>query len=206
MAITTAQPTTGRLVVDWEGYLNLPDDLTHYEIIDGEVIPLASPTLKHQEIVLTLAERLRQFTRAKRLGKVLTAPFDFVVRRAPVRTRQPDLFFLSRDRLHDWAQLQEQPRLEFAPDLVIEILSPSETYTYWSEKLQDYFVLGVPEVWLVDIDKRAIEVQVREAWGYRSLGWFAGEQVVASRVLAGLELKPAEVFAVLDELEGGQAV
>jgi Uma2 family endonuclease len=206
MAITTAQPTTGRLVVDWEGYLNLPDDLTHYEIIDGEVIPLASPTLKHQEIVLTLAERLRQFTRAKRLGKVLTAPFDFVVRRAPVRTRQPDLFFLSRDRLHDWAQLQEQPRLEFAPDLVIEILSPSETYTYWSEKLQDYFVLGVPEVWLVDVDKRAIEVQVREAWGYRSLGWFAGEQVVASRVLAGLELKPAEVFAVLDELEGGQAV
>jgi Uma2 family endonuclease len=206
MAITTAQPTTGRLVVDWEGYLNLPDDLTHYEIIDGEVIPLASPTLKHQEIVLTLAERLRQFTRAKRLGKVLTAPFDFVVRRAPVRTRQPDLFFLSRDRLHDWAQLQEQPRLEFAPDLVIEILSPSETYTYWSEKLQDYFTLGVPEVWLVDVDKRAIEVQVREAWGYRSLGWFAGEQVVPSRVLAGLELKPAEVFAVLDELEGGQAV
>jgi Uma2 family endonuclease len=206
MAITTAQPTTGRLVVDWEGYLNLPDDLTHYEIIDGEVIPLASPTLKHQEIVLTLAERLRQFTRAKRLGKVLTAPFDFVIRRAPVRTRQPDLFFLSRDRLHDWAQLQEQPRLEFAPDLVIEILSPSETYTYWSEKLQDYFVLGVPEVWLVDVDKRAIEVQVREAWGYRSLGWFAGEQVVPSRVLAGLELKPAEVFAVLDELEGGQAV
>jgi len=128
-----------------------------------------------------------------------------VIRRAPVRTRQPDLFFLSRERLHDWAQLQDQPRLEFAPDLVIEILSPSETYTYWSEKLQDYFALGVPEVWLVDVDKRAIEVQVREAGGYRSLGWFAGEQAVASQVLAGLELKPAEVFAVLDELEGGEA-
>jgi len=89
---------------------------------------------------------------------------------------------------------------------VIEILSPSDTYTYWSEKLQDYFTLGVPEVWLVDVDKRAIEVQVRAAGGYRSLGWFAGEQAVASQVLAGLELKPAEVFAVLDELEGGQAV
>jgi Uma2 family endonuclease len=206
MAITTAQPTTGRLVVDWEGYLNLPDDLTHYEIIDGEVIPLASPRLKHQVILKRLLQQIDRFVQPKRLGELLTAPFDFVIRRAPVRTRQPDLFFLSRDRLHDWAQLQEQPRLEFAPDLVIEILSPSETYTYWSEKLQDYFVLGVPEVWLVDVDKRAIEVQVREAWGYRSLGWFAGEQVVASRVLAGLELKPAEVFAVLDELEGGQAV
>ena len=205
MAITTAQPTTGRLVVDWEGYLNLPDDLTHYEIIDGEVILLASPRLKHQVIVKRLLQQIDRFVQPKRLGELLTAPFDFVIRRAPVRTRQPDLFFLSRERLQDWAQLQEQPRLEFAPDLVIEILSPSDTYTYWSEKLQDYFVLGVPEVWLVDVDKRAIEVQVREANGYRSLGWFAGEQAVASQVLAGLELKPAEVFAVLDELEGGEA-
>jgi Uma2 family endonuclease len=205
MAITATQPTTGRLVVDWEGYLNLPDDLTHYEIIDGEVIPLASPTLKHQMVSRELFKRLDALTTARKLGQILYAPFDFVVRRAPVRTRQPDLFFLSRERLHDWAQLQEQPRLEFAPDLVIEILSPSETYTYWSEKLQDYYVLGVPEVWLVDIDKRAIEVQVREAGGYRSLGWFAGEQMVPSQVLAGLELKPAEVFAVLDELEGGEA-
>jgi Uma2 family endonuclease len=203
MAITATQPTTGRLVVDWEGYLNLPDDLTHYEIIDGEVIPLASPTLKHQVILKRLLQQIDRFVLPKRLGELLTAPFDFVVRRAPVRTRQPDLFFLSRERLHDWAQLQEQPRLEFAPDLVIEILSPSETYTYWSEKLQDYYALGVPEVWLVDIDKRAIEVQVREAGGYRSLGWFAGEQAVASQVLAGLELKPAEVFAVLDELSKG---
>jgi Uma2 family endonuclease len=205
MAITATQPTTGRLVVDWEGYLNLPDDLTHYEIIDGEVIPLASPTLKHQVILKRLLQQIDRFVLPKRLGELLTAPFDFVVRRAPVRTRQPDLFFLSRDRLHDWTHLQEQPRLEFAPDLVIEILSPSETYTYWSEKLQDYYALGVPEVWLVDIDKRAIEVQVREANGYRSLGWFAGEQMVPSQVLAGLELKPAEVFAVLDELKGGEA-
>ena len=206
MAITTAQPTTERLIVDWEGYLSLPDDLTHYEIIDGEVIPLASPTLKHQMVSRELFKRLDALTTARKLGRILYAPFDFVVRRAPVRTRQPDLFFLSRERLHDWAHLQDQPRLEFAPDLVIEILSPSDTYTYWSEKLQDYFTLGVPEVWLVDVDKRAIEVQVREAAGYRSLGWFAGEQAVASQVLAGLELKPAEVFAVLDELESGQGV
>ena len=206
MAITATQPTTGRLVVDWEGYLNLPDNLTHYEIIDGEVIPLASPTIRHQIVSRELFRRLDAQITAKRLGEILYAPLDFVIRRAPVRTRQPDLFFLSRERLHDWAHLQEQPRLEFAPDLVIEILSPSDTYTYWSEKLQDYYALGVPEVWLVDIDKRAIEVQVREAGGYRSLGWFSGEQAVASQVLAGLELKPAEVFAVLDELEGGQAV
>jgi len=205
MAMTTAAQAA-RWVVDWEGYLNLPDDLTHYEIIDGEVKPLASPRLKHQAIVKRLLRLIDPFAQSKRLGELLTAPFDFVIRRAPVRTRQPDLFFLSRERLHDWAQLQDQPRLEVAPDLIIEILSPSDTYTYWSEKLQDYHTLGVPEVWLVDVDKRAIEVLLREEWGYRTLGWFSGEQAVASQVLAGLELKPAEVFAVLDELEqGGEA-
>jgi Uma2 family endonuclease len=60
--------------VDWEGYLNLPDDLTHYEIIDGEVIPLASPRLKHQRLSLNCCRALRQFTRAKRLGKVVLMP------------------------------------------------------------------------------------------------------------------------------------
>lgn len=53
MAITVTQPQQ-RLFVDWEGYLNLPSELTHYEIIDGEVKPLASPTFKHQLIVRQL--------------------------------------------------------------------------------------------------------------------------------------------------------
>ncbi|BCW96485.1 MAG: hypothetical protein KatS3mg018_1967 [Fimbriimonadales bacterium] len=203
MAVATA-PQQARWVVDWEGYLSLPEDLTHYEIIDGEVKPLATPTLKHQEVMLTLAEKLRQHTRSRQLGKVLAAPFDFVIRRAPVRTRQPDLFFLSRERLRDWEQLQNQPRLEVAPDLVIEILSPSDSYSYWSEKLQDYHALGVPEVWAVDIEKRAIEVLAREASGYRTVGWFSGEQAVVSQVLVGLALTPAQVFSVLDELAQGE--
>jgi Uma2 family endonuclease len=206
MAITTAQPTTGRLVVDWEGYLNLPDDLTHYEIIDGEVIPLASPTFRHQIVAQQILLTVVPAARARRLGEMLIAPYDVVVQREPLRTRQPDLMFFSRQRFSDFSSLLRQPRTEQSPDLVIEILSPSDYPAEWAEKLQDYFALGVPEVWLVDVDKRAIEVQVREAGGYRSLGWFAGEQAVASQVLAGLELKPAEVFAVLDELEGGQAV
>ncbi|MEJ5383801.1 MAG: Uma2 family endonuclease [Fimbriimonadales bacterium] len=203
MAVATA-PQQARWVVDWEGYLSLPEDLTHYEIIDGEVKPLATPTLKHQTIVVKLIEQLGSFVNAKKLGRLLTAPFDFVVRRAPVRTRQPDLFFLSRERLQDWEQLQNQPRLEFAPDLVIEILSPSDSYSYWSEKLQDYHALGVPEVWAVDIEKRAIEVLAREASGYRTVGWFSGEQAVVSQVLVGLALTPAQVFSVLDELAQGE--
>ncbi len=203
MAITTAQPSAQRTLVDWEGYLSLPDELTHYEIIDGEVKPLATPTFTHQLVVRQLLLIIAPATHAQRLGEILTAPYDVVIRRAPVRTRQPDLMFFSYQRFGDMKSLADLPRVEQPPDLVIEVLSPSDSYSYWSEKLQDYHALGVPEVWAVDIEKRAIEVLAREASGYRTVGWFSGEQAVVSQVLVGLALTPAQVFSVLDELEQG---
>jgi Uma2 family endonuclease len=185
--------------LDWEAYLRWEDDLTHYEIIDGEVYLLPTPTLKHQLVQGELMERLRAHLRANRLGVLLAAPFDFVVRREPLRTRQPDLFFLPSARESEWRDRLSEPRLEIAPDLVIELLSPSDTYQRWKEKLQDYHQLGVREVWAVDVEAGEIEALVREEGGYRSLGWFSGEQPVPTQVLTGLTLTPAEVFAGVQE-------
>jgi Uma2 family endonuclease len=185
--------------LDWEAYLRWEDDLTHYEIIDGEVYLLPTPTLKHQLVQGELMERLRAHLRANRLGVLLAAPFDFVVRREPLRTRQPDLFFLPSAREAEWRDRLSEPRLEIAPDLVIELLSPSDTYQRWKEKLQDYHQLGVREVWAVDVEAGEIEALVREEGGYRSLGWFSGEQPVPTQVLTGLTLTPAEVFAGVQE-------
>jgi len=204
MAITVSEPQQ-RLIVDWEGYLNLPSELTHYEIIDGEVKPLASPTLKHQKVVRQFLRLLDPVIQGRRLGELLTAPFDFVVRREPVRTRQPDLFFLSRERFGNISQIADEPRLEQAPDLIIEVLSPSDTYSAWAEKLQDYHRIRVPEVWAINLERREIEVLVYDEGGYRTLGWFSGEQPVRSTVLKEIELKPVDVFQVLDE-EPEQAV
>ncbi|MCS6920230.1 MAG: Uma2 family endonuclease [Fimbriimonadales bacterium] len=205
MAITVSEPQ-GRLVVDWEGYLNLPSELTHYEIIDGEVKPLASPTFKHQLIVRQMILIAAPLVSAKRLGELLTAPYDVIVRREPVRTRQPDLMFLSRERFGAFTQLMDEPRLERAPDLVIEVLSPSDTYSVWADKLHDYHRIQVPEVWAVDPERREIEVLVYDEGGYRTLGWFSGEQPVKSIALKEIELRPAQVFAVLDEIEPQQSV
>ncbi|MCS7300554.1 MAG: Uma2 family endonuclease, partial [Fimbriimonadales bacterium] len=183
----------------WEEYLRWEDERTHYEIIDGEVQELPTPILKHQILLDELMARLRTFVRENRLGRLLTAPFDFVIRREPLRTRQPDLFFLSREREAEWKPHLNAHRLEVAPDLVVEILSESDTYSRWKDKLRDYHQLGVREVWAVDIEAEEIEVLVREESGYRSLGWFSGEQVVPSQALAGLELKPGEVFEAARE-------
>ncbi|MDW8107263.1 MAG: Uma2 family endonuclease, partial [Armatimonadota bacterium] len=93
------------------------------------------------------------------------------------------------------------PRVEQPPDLAVEVLSPSDTFVKWLEKLWDYHALSVPEVWAVDIERRSIEVLVREESGYRWAGSYTGDQLVQSTVLKDIELKPADVFKVLDELE-----
>lgn len=198
-AATTPKPRQKSRRLSWEEYLRWEEERTRYEIIDGEVQELPTPTLKHQRILALLMDCLRAFVLGKRLGDLLTAPFDFVIRREPLRTRQPDLFFLSREREAEWKPQLNAPRLEVAPDLVVEILSESDTYTRWKDMLRDYHQLGVREVWAVDMEGEEIEVLVREESGYRSLGWFSGEQVVPSQVLAGLELKPGEVFKAAQE-------
>jgi Uma2 family endonuclease len=198
MAIT-APRDQGLKRLDWEAYLRWEDDLTHYEIIDGEVHLLPTPILKHQLVQAKLMDRIRSYLNLNRLGELLAAPFDFVVRREPLRTRQPDLFFLSSARESEWRDRLSEPRLEIAPDLVIELLLPSDTYQRWKEKLQDYHQLGVREVWAVDVEAGEIEALVREEGGYRSLGWFSGEQLVPTQVLTGLTLTPAEVFAGVQE-------
>ena len=88
--------------LDWEAYLRWEDDLTHYEIIDGEVYLLPTPTLRRQLVQAKLMNRIRSYLNLNRLGELLAAPFDFVVRREPLRTRQPDLFFLSSARESEW--------------------------------------------------------------------------------------------------------
>ncbi len=189
MAVQTLEkPRT----IGWEEYLNLP--LTTYEIIDGEVIEPATPTLRHQNVLSELLVRLRLFVKERGLGQVFPAPFDLVIRRQPLRTRQPDLFYLSYARAGNLDALLDQSRLEFAPDLVIEVLSPSDTLRMWRDKLHDYYTLGVPEVWLVDIEQGEIEVHVREEHGYSSLGWFSGETPLPSRVLPDLVLLPKTLF------------
>ncbi|GBC92429.1 hypothetical protein HRbin15_00899 [bacterium HR15] len=178
--------------ISWDEYLSLP--LTRYEIVDGEVIELPTPTLKHQRIVMRLSLKIGDFLTAKQLGELFPAPYDFVIRRQPLRTRQPDLFYISYQRVGDLNALMEQPRLEIPPDLVIEVLSPSDTFSAWRDKLHDYHALGVPEVWAVDIEKQEVEVLIREERSYSSLGWFTGDEPIQSKVLPELQLTPRAIF------------
>lgn len=178
--------------IGWEEYLQLP--LTRYEIIDGEVKQLPTPVYKHQRIVLRLGRFLDSLAEENRLGAVLPAPYDVVIRRSPLRTRQPDLLFISHERAQTIPDLPDQPRLEIAPDLVIEVLSPSDTASEWLEKLRDYHQIGVREVWVVDPQSASVEVLGWSEAGWRSLGVFTNDQPIRSEVLGETFIQPATLF------------
>ena len=106
----------------YEKYLAMPEMKCRYEIIDGELIMAASPIPIHQWIVGNVYRVLHAFVSLHRLGIVLMAPLDILIRRDPLRTRQPDLLFLSaaRSGITEGAQLRGLQLLQQVPDLVIE--------------------------------------------------------------------------------------
>lgn len=176
--------------IRWEEYLQLP--LTRYEIIDGEMRELPTPLFKHQMIVSELMLRLGAQIRSERKGYLLPAPYDVVIRRSPLRTRQPDLLFISRERAQAIPNLSEQLRLEIAPDLVIEVLSPSDTASEWLEKLRDCHQIGAR--WVVDPRSASAEVLGWSEAGWRSLGVFTNDQPIRSEVLGETSIQPATLF------------
>jgi Uma2 family endonuclease len=178
--------------IGWDEYLQLP--LTYYEIVDGEVNALPTPLFKHQKIVSELMIQLGALIRRDAKGYLVPAPYDVVIRRAPLRTRQPDLLFLSHERAQHIPDLPNQPRIEIAPELVIEVLSPSDTASDWLEKLRDYHQIGVQEVWAVDPQSASVEVLRWSEAGWQSVGVFTGDQPIRSEVLGETPIAPAALF------------
>ena len=114
-----------------------------------------APTLGHQNILRQLFLMLHQFVSEQQLGEVWFAPVDVIIQKEPLRTRQPDLLFVSNEHA---SILGDQ--VDGAPDLVAEILSPSNTRSDLEAKLSDYATLGVSECWLVSPEARSVEVLV----------------------------------------------
>ncbi len=106
-----------RIRYTYTDYKSLPED-QRCELLDGELIKMPSPTPRHQDITLNLIVQLHEFIRGKRLGKLYLPPLDVVL---GDDVAQPDLLFISHKRLG----IVDDQEIRGAPDLTIEILSPS---------------------------------------------------------------------------------
>jgi len=177
----------------YDVYLAMPEMKQRYSIVDGELVMAAAPTLDHQRIVLRLALKLTPFVTERHLGEVFVAPVDIVIRREPLRTRQPDLLFISQER----RSIMSPQVIEGGPDLVIEILSPSNTGQELQEKLEDYRTIGVREAWVISPEAWMVEVLQVSPCGLKRSGLYGLGDLIVSQVLLELHLTVDEIFLEL---------
>lgn len=173
----------------YEDYLHLPDDGRRYEIIEGVLYMANAPNYDHQFTVGKVFYRLQQATEEKGLGVVLTAPFEVHLAES-TRPVQPDVLFIKQDRLPaPGTQIYEG-----APDLIVEVISPSSIRLDRTVKFDAYERYGVMEYWLVDPKARLIEVYTWARGEYALFGQYTGDDIVMSKLLDGLQIKASLLF------------
>ncbi|HEY7032438.1 MAG TPA: Uma2 family endonuclease [Thermomicrobiales bacterium] len=165
----------------------MPDDGKRYELINGELIELTGPTPKHQRSTLRLSTNLNQFVTTRELGEVFFAPLDVYL--SPHNTVQPDIIYVSRAR----ASIIRAQKIEGIPDLLMEVVSPSNRRHDIVVKAALYATFGVPEYWLVDPEQDSIRVQTWRDGVYVPVTSTDG--IARSLVLPGFGVDPVELFA-----------
>jgi Uma2 family endonuclease len=173
----------------------LPDDGNRYEIIGGELYVSPSPTLWHQVLSVELTFALKRFLSEQNVGRILSATMDVHLSQHDVV--EPDLLVILNDNLEI---IQRGPWIEGAPDLIVEILSPSSIRNDWVRKSALYALVGVKEYWIVDTSNRSVVVQSLVNGQFVQSGIFTQDTVLRSPLLEGFELKLQPLFAELDIL------
>ena len=175
----------------YAAFLALPETKQRYEVIDGEMLFMTpSPTPEHQRIALNLSLQLAPFVREHQLGDLFFAPLDVLISRAPLRTQQPGLLFVGNQH----SDIIGPQHIEGGPDLIVEILSPSNTRADMEGKLQDYWAIGVQECWLISPEARTIEVLQRGLGHFERTGLYGMGDVIDSHVLLNLHLRVEDVW------------
>ena len=188
--------TVGAKKLTYEAYLALPEIKQRYEIVDGVLIMPPAPTPDHQWIMFEISKRLSNFVNERDLGVVLPAPVDLLIQREPLRTRQPDILYLSAERtgIKGRDQLRGLQFLEIPPDLVVEVLSPSNTRRDIEDKLADYRQIGVQECWLVSPEAETIEVLSLSPEEAATEAIFGVDSSLRSEVLGDFMLPIRDIF------------
>ncbi len=179
------QQTKAKLT--YEDYKNTPED-ERYELIDGELIMAAAPKKAHQRVDMRLGAKFFVHVESNDLGEVFSAPFDVYLTETNVV--QPDLLFVSKERL----DIITEANVQGAPDLVVEILSPSTASVDWTTKRELYAKHGVKEFWIVAPDARLVWLMLLREDDYDVVGIYGDGQTVTSTVIEGFSVNLSDIF------------
>lgn len=184
--------TKPRIPFTYEDYKSLTawNDQRH-ELIEGELYLAPAPTTKHQSVAQNLEFLLMRYVREHNRGRILHAPVDVVLGKGSDRSVvQPDILFVSHKR----KSIVEEAEVAGAPDLIVEVLSPSTADRDLGVKRTLYARSGVREYWIVDPEREQIEVHVLGEDGYGEPARYTLGESAVSDVVGGFEAPLIEVF------------
>lgn len=171
----------------YRDYLNTPDDV-RYQLIEGQLVREPAPTTTHQTVLVNLTVLLAPFVKGNGLGRVFAAPTDVYL--SDTNVVQPDVLFVSAARAH----LITERDVHGAPDLAIEVASPSTERRDRQVKREIYARHGVSEYWLVHPVHRTVETFRLEDGRFAATGSYRGTDAFTTPLLPGLRIELDAVF------------
>lgn len=166
-------------------------DALRVEYLNGDIVMTPARSPFHQLVVTNLLLLMGHYAMQNGLGSVLPAPLDVVLSKES-QIAQPDLLFISKERA---PKLMTRAAITGAPDLVLEIISPSTARADRKIKPPLYAKHGVAEFWLVDPDDQSVEVFILDGETYRMAGiYLAGDTITVGR-FAEAKIAVDSIFA-----------
>ncbi len=166
-----------------------PASSGNYQLIDGEIIYMTSPSSKHQRVVRLLTKFFEFYLDKNNSGELFFAPMDVVLEDS--ETYQPDLLFILNERKN----IIEDNKITAAPDLVIEVLSVSNAYYDLVTKKKVYESSCVKEYWIVDPLEKTIQIHKLENQKFLIHQTLETKGKVNSALLPDLEIDIEKIFA-----------
>ncbi|MGD0094478.1 MAG: Uma2 family endonuclease [Planctomycetota bacterium] len=173
----------------YEEYRLLPETGPRYQLVDGELLQMTAPIIWHQRMAARLFSALFLFVKERALGEVLFAPVDVIL--SDINVFQPDIVYVSNAR----KKIMVRENIRGAPDLCVEVLSPSTKKLDLKTKRLIYARYGVPELWFGDADAQTIRVFRLQEDPHRAAAIFRRKDTLTTPLLPGFTLELAEVFA-----------
>lgn len=172
-----------------EEFLALPESVLPIEYVHGEIIISPTPTVAHQAILRNISFALHEFVKRTATGSIFFSPLDVVLPSGDVV--QPDAFFLTSE---ESARASSAKRVQGAPSLVVEILSPGSVKHDAITKRNLYEQNGVREYWIVDPETKTIAQMILRDNHYE-LTELTESDMIRSAVLTGFEMTVTAVMS-----------
>lgn len=188
LASPSSTPLAPDGLITAEMLFDMPDDV-RAELREGKLIDMTAPGSEHGDVTMRLGARIHMHGEDNDLGRTFAAETGFILARDPDTVRAPDIGFVSKARV---SLIGTSGYVQCAPDLAVEVLSPSNTSREMLVKIADYFAAGTQRVWVVNPRSRTVTIYENATQDVHVLQ--ASDTLDGDDLLPGFSVPVAKLF------------